>query len=557
MSSNRQLAAIMFTDIAGYTALMGQGERDALKAVEKNRTIQMPLVEKYGGIWHKDLGDGSLCSFSSSVNAVKCAIEIQGKLKQEAEFKVRIGIHLGDVNFSNGDIFGDGVNIAARIENEAAEGGICISESVYKSIKSHEEIETEYFGKRRFRNVSDQLTLYQVRLPGVALKKRNRKMPDSLFVASAIILAIATGILSWILKPAAKGNSQVMRYSVVLPDDISRISDIALSGDGETLVFGAEVDGYLYSQMFIRSLNSFDVNHISEVEIMYDPVFSDDDSKIAFNSQGIINVYSVETGSITRFGQASSIQTQRITWMDDAIVLAPGVGNNDIVHNLIKISSNGRKGEILISPNSGDSGTVEFNAPFYIPGSNKLLYQADFSSGPSMIRILDLKSMKSKDLLAGNAPQYISTGHLLYKEGENLMGVAFNLDNNEVIETPTRLLSGVDGDFFAVSSNGILTYVETQEVERMAVLVNRNGEETSIGLPKMASWASPRWSPDDSKIVFNNPSTLSLWLYDVRKETSQLLVPDRSSTAVWFPDGENIAYRPCYEDLQKLGSELY
>jgi len=539
----RQLAAIMFTDIAGFTALMGQGEASAMKAVERNRTIQMPLVEKYGGQWHKDLGDGSLCSFNSSVNAVKCAIEIQNKLKQEVVFKVRIGIHLGDVTFNKGDIFGDGVNIAARIETEAAEGGICISESVYRSIKSHEDIEAVYFGKRKFRNVSEHLALYQIKSSGVTMKKRNRKIPIALLIVFPILLALLTGILSWHLKPSKNGINQVMRYSVVLPNNISWVSDIALSHDGETLVFGAEVDGYLHSQMFIRSLNSFDLNHIQEVGFIEDPVFSHDDSKVIFNSQGPINVYSMMTGNITKFGSASSIRTQGITWIDDAVVFAPGIGNNELVYNLIKIPSTGRDSEILASPQNEKGEVVDYSAPFYIDGSNKLLYQANLSSGPSMIRILDLTSLKSKDLLTGQSPKYINTGHLLFKEGESLMGVTFDVENSKVQGTPNRLLSGVDGDLFSISSNGIMAFVETQELKRKAVFVDRSGVEAPIALPNLESWDSPRISPDNSKIVFVNPSTSSLWIYDIRKETSQLLVSNRSYTAVWLPDGENVAYR--------------
>jgi len=88
-----------------------------------------------------------------------------------------------------------------------------------------------------------------------------------------------------------------------------------------------------------------------------------------------------------------------------------------------------------------------------------------------------------------------------------------------------------------------MAFVETQELKRKAVFVDRSGVEAPIALPNLESWDSPRISPDNSKIVFVNPSTSSLWIYDIRKETSQLLVSNRSYTAVWLPDGENVAYR--------------
>jgi class 3 adenylate cyclase/Tol biopolymer transport system component len=540
--SVRKLAAIMFTDIAGFTALMGQGESSAMKAVERNKNIQMPLVEKYGGKWHKDLGDGSLCSFSSSVNAVKCAMEIQDKLKHEVDFKVRIGIHLGDVNFSNGDIFGDGVNIAARIETEAAEGGICISESVYRSIKSNEEFEAVYYGKRKLKNVTETIKLFQIKAPQLSLKKRNRKyLPAPVIIILIMALTIFAGILGWRLKPS-KGLNQVMRFSIVLPDNIMGIPNVALSNDGKTLAFSAELEGYPYAQMFIKPLNSFEMNHIPEAYYFDDPVFSPDDSKIAFGSQGILKVYSMEAGAITTFGTAASIQVSGLAWMNDALVYGPVIGNNKFQYSLLKNSQNEGSNEILLSPE--DSGSeIDFRNPIYIEDANKLLYEVYSQSARSLIRILDLASMKSVDLLPGAYPEYISTGHILFKEGRNLMGVSFDPDEPENLGKPVRLLSGIAGGRYSVSSNGTLAYVIPQRSDYQLVLVDMNGEPTPIPMPSLARWASPSWSPDESKIVFSNPSTNSLWLYDLSKETSQLLLKHSSATAVWLPDGETLAFR--------------
>src|SRR4051794_8706670 len=113
MSSTRQLAAIMFTDIAGYTSLMGDDEQKAFEILSKNRQLQRPLIEQYNGTWIKELGDGVLASFPTVTDAVLCAIEIQKTCNKDCDFKLRIGIHLGDVLFEDNDVFGDGVNIAS------------------------------------------------------------------------------------------------------------------------------------------------------------------------------------------------------------------------------------------------------------------------------------------------------------------------------------------------------------------------------------------------------------------------------------------------------------
>src|SRR5210317_2210107 len=97
MSEKRQLAAIMFTDIAGYTALMGENESKAYKLLKKNRQVQKALIEKHRGKWLKEMGDGVLASFQTISDAVYCAIDIQQVFKEENDLKVRIGIHQGEV----------------------------------------------------------------------------------------------------------------------------------------------------------------------------------------------------------------------------------------------------------------------------------------------------------------------------------------------------------------------------------------------------------------------------------------------------------------------------
>jgi len=149
----RQLAAIIFTDIVGYTALMGQDEQKALELVRKNREIQKPLVEKHGGKWLKEMGDGTISSFPSGQEAVQCAIEIQQTLRSDLDGKVRIGIHLGDITTENEDVYGDGVNIASRLQAIADPGGIYLSEAIFKIIKGNTEIETSYLGELQLKNV--------------------------------------------------------------------------------------------------------------------------------------------------------------------------------------------------------------------------------------------------------------------------------------------------------------------------------------------------------------------------------------------------------------------
>ena len=143
----RQLAAIMFTDIVGYTALMGKDSVKALELVRKSKEIQKPLVAKFDGKWLKEMGDGAMASFNTALDAVNCAIEIQRESRADFDADLRIGIHLGDITVENNDIYGDGVNVASRLESIADPGGIYISDAIEKAIRGQLNVQAKYLGE--------------------------------------------------------------------------------------------------------------------------------------------------------------------------------------------------------------------------------------------------------------------------------------------------------------------------------------------------------------------------------------------------------------------------
>jgi TolB-like protein/lipoprotein NlpI len=171
MSQSRQLAVIMFTDIVGYTALMGKDEQEAFKLLNKNRQIQKPIIEKYNGRWIKELGDGVMASFNTVYDAVNAAIKIQQACNDAKDFQLRIGIHLGEVVFENDDVFGDGVNIASRIQALATPGGIWVSESIHNNVSNKIDIETKYVKTEHLKNVKEPVRIYQVKVDGVEILK--------------------------------------------------------------------------------------------------------------------------------------------------------------------------------------------------------------------------------------------------------------------------------------------------------------------------------------------------------------------------------------------------
>jgi len=162
LTEQRKLAAVMFTDIAGYTALMSRDEQKALSLLEKNRKLQKSLAKKHYGEFLKEMGDGTLLCFQSALDAVRCAMEIQESVKDDPVLKLRIGIHSGDVVFKKGDIFGDGVNVASRIEKMAEAGGICLSEEVYKSVRNQADVQALFLAETKLKHVDGPVKIYRI-----------------------------------------------------------------------------------------------------------------------------------------------------------------------------------------------------------------------------------------------------------------------------------------------------------------------------------------------------------------------------------------------------------
>ena len=200
----RKLAAIMFTDIAGYTALSAKDENKALELLDKQKQILTPIIEEFNGTLHNKGGDSLLFTFTTVTDAVKCGIRIQEKIKAVEDLNLRIGIHEGEITLKDGDVLGDDVNIASRIEPFSAVGGISISGKIQQNISSLPEFETTYVGTPKLKGVSQEVKVYCITshgLPETDVSKVSAKLEEkskfNIFTLTGGILT-AIGVAFWI-----------------------------------------------------------------------------------------------------------------------------------------------------------------------------------------------------------------------------------------------------------------------------------------------------------------------------------------------------------------------
>ena len=167
MSSSRQLAAILFADIVGYTGLMQEDEANALALLQKLRKKLEEVVAHHRGRILEFRGDGALCRFSSTLESVRAAIALQLDMQAEPVVPLRIGLHTGDIIVSGDSIYGDGVNVASRMDSFSIAGSIFISGRVYEDIKNQKDIRTISLGMFSLKNVKEDIPLYAIANPGI------------------------------------------------------------------------------------------------------------------------------------------------------------------------------------------------------------------------------------------------------------------------------------------------------------------------------------------------------------------------------------------------------
>ena len=317
-SPKRKLAAIMFTDMVGYTALMQKDETKARELIEMQLALMAPYLKKHGGEVIQFVGDGTFCRFDSAIEAVNAALEIQNIMEVEPELNLRIGIHVGDVVIEGDEVYGDGVNVAARIEPLAEPGDVCVSSRVRDDIKNQTGIDLLSLGMKGLKNVDEEIEVFSVSKSGetkIPISDMHKESPkggvDKLkwFGTAALVTVLAIiGLKIDFGTMDAESTEELNRFSIaVLPFT-------NMSADAENQFFADGITEDILTQL--SKIKSLEV--ISRTSIMQYKNTTKSMSQIAEE----LGVATILEGSVRRGGNRVRITAQLIDARTDKHIWA-------------------------------------------------------------------------------------------------------------------------------------------------------------------------------------------------------------------------------------------
>ena len=580
----RKLAAIMFTDMVGYTALMQKDEPKARELIERQREILTPLVIKHDGEVLQYVGDGTFCTFNSAIEAVNCAIEIQIALLTEEGISLRIGIHVGDVVVKGDEVYGDGVNVASRLEPLAEPGGICISGKVYDDVRNKPDIEVVFVGNKSLKNVDHLLEVYAISgsglpypgIKGIFLQKLSMKhafLYGGIGVLLIVLIVVGFNVLEMGERLQNYGRNetairQPFRFKQVTFD--KGVEEYpTFSPDGLHLAYSGEVKGY--RQIFFKNLESGEKTKLTSGNAdNIQPAWSPDGENILFVRSNQPDG-KLEPGDIFGVHMGGDIwlidleSEKEIKMLDDASNPSYSPDGHRIAFDAswagprrIWIADNLGRNPQQVSFDSSES--VDQIMPRWSPDASNIVFQN--KEGTKFdIKVVDIFSKKmiwvTNDRIQEVNPVWSQSGKAIYfssyrSGGLNIWRVPIS-ENGIPSGEMQQITTGAGQDVqLTISTDGrqLAFSILRQNADIWKLPISlETGRSTGDPEEVIATTREDSrgvWSPDGKMIAFNSDRTgeMNIWLYSIDDGSASQLTkgPGGDFQPNWSPDGKQLVF---------------
>jgi len=562
-SLERRLCAVVSGDVFGYGRLMADDEAATVRTVGRYREEIELLVAQFGGRLVDFTGDNFLAEFRTATEALDCSLDVHrvvearnAALPSERRMHFRIGIHLGEVTAEEDRLFGDGVNIAARLEALAEPGGICVSAAVRDQVRRDARVTFEDLGARELKNIPAPVHAFKARgLAPIAAQPAGRdssKTAARLSLALAAIGLVALATSGWLFLREPQ-RSPALSSSFRLPVLGDRLANssfppIAISPDGRRVVYAANAGST--TRLYLRSLDRFEAEAIEGTEGAVSPFFSPNGSWVGFFTAGTIQKVPLGGGRPVQVSETSNFAFPSAHWgSDDVIRYSRGI---NVSAGMMQVSALGGEPDSLTRPVSGERW---HGVPQRLPDGS-VLFTVGTSEGyrAAVVGPEGQERRILEELGPAVAARWLPSGFIVFGQPGRLMAARWKPGDVQA-GAPRTVLEGVHTSrhelpFFSVSDTGDLVYASGGLVRTLPVLLDREGRATAITNDRGA-FQHPRFSPDDRLLAVDITwrGRSDIYVYDLQRGARRRLTHKGFNIdPLWSADGRHLVFRSARGD---------
>ncbi len=432
----RRLAAILCADAVGYSRLMSEDEAETIRVITTFRKVIADLAAEHRGRVVDSPGDNILAEFPSVLDATECAVEVQRVLtarnegmREDRRMRFRIGVHLGDVRVQDGRLYGDGVNIAARLEGLAEPGGICVSSEVHGQVASKLDLDFESLGHQAVKNIPKPVLVYRLRVDGSRKKPPRRRTAARAAIVSVMAAVVVGGAVVATLairsqmEEAGAVTPTPARFAIDVLGD-GRLADrsfppIALAPDGTTIAY--VVDSGDTTRLFLRPLDRLESSAIPGTEGAVSPFFSPEGDWVGFFASGALRKVPTSGGVPVVICELANFDRPSAHWGPTGdITFSRGINSSD---GLMRVSAGGGVPERITEPDV-EAGESWHALPQVLPGGDVLFTVAAADGFRAALLSTQSGDWEILDWLGPAAgARYLRSGHLIFGQPARLMAV--------------------------------------------------------------------------------------------------------------------------------------